>query len=98
MQVTGKQISAVVETFVNVKGLRKYSDKLLHGGRSVKFVAAKATEEQMKQIKDTLQKEFATAKVTVYETELSDDMPWSITGVPLAALYIGLRVRVSFAK
>jgi len=86
VQVTGKQISTVVETFVDVKGLRKYSDKLQHGGRSVKFAFAKATEEQMKQIKDTLQKEFATADITVYNTEEGVN-PWAITG---------LRVRVSF--
>jgi hypothetical protein len=91
MEVTGKEIIALVNTVVSTKGKPAFSDKLLNGGRSVKWPNFKITDAQVEKIYKAAVKQYKGAKVVVYHTKT----PVTPGVMPY---FDGLRVRISLAK
>jgi hypothetical protein len=84
MQVNGKDLSAIVDSIITTTGLVVFNEKLINGGRSMKWCNVTATAAQLKQIEAKVKKLYPNETLEVR----------NVPPTPNGA-YGGVRVRVS---
>jgi hypothetical protein len=88
MQVSGKEISAIVNAVISTKGKSRINNALANGGRMMKFLDVFPDTEQINKINKAVLKSFPNAKVLV----AIDRHPTQNFGTD------GLKIRVVISK